>query len=116
MAAERIEQGDRTVAELIELYKDRLLVLIFYAEWCSPCWRLLKEILPAVAQRAGKGVAICPIDVKEKRNISPSWKHKAKNIPTLIFFREGKEIDRINGMAEPKEFSRKIKLCQKRKT
>jgi len=53
MTAEQIEQGGRTLADLIKAYKDRLFMAVFYAEWCTPCRRLLNEVLPAVAKLAG---------------------------------------------------------------
>ena len=37
MAAEWVEQGDRKLADLIKAYKNKLLVVVFYAEWCPAC-------------------------------------------------------------------------------
>ena len=116
MIAEQIEQGGRTLADLIRAYEKKLFMAVFYAEWCSPCRRLLKEVLPIVAKLAGKGVVICPIDVGETRNYTASREHKSTNVPTTLFFWGGKEIDRIRGMAKSDDFLYKINCYQKKKT
>lgn len=90
MVAERIKQGNRSLADLIEAYKDKLFMAVFYTEWCSPCRRLLKEVLPAVAKLAGKRVVICPINVGEAGNYAASRKHRATNVPATLFFRGGR--------------------------
>jgi len=115
MIAERIEQGGRTLADLIKAYKDKLFMAVFYAEWCDPCRRLLKEVLPAVAKLAGKGVVICPIDVDKTENHAASRKHRTTNVPSTLFFRGGEEVGRIGGMVEPKALLHEMKIHQKKK-
>lgn len=114
MVAEQIEQGKRTLADLIEAYKDKLFLAVFYAEWCDPCRRLLKEVLPAVA-KAGKGVVICPIDVGEAGNYTASRRHRATSVPSTLFFRGGEEIRRITGFVKSKDLVREINCFQKKK-
>ena len=113
MTAEQIEQGGRTLADLIKAYKDKLFMAVFYAEWCTPCRRLLNEVLLAVAKLAGKGVVICPINVGEARNYTASREHKAMNVPSTLFFRGGEEIRRITGFVKSKAIVREINCYQK---
>ena len=116
MAAEQIEQGERTLADLIEAYKDELLVIIFFARWCKPCMQLLHFVLPTVAKEAREGVVICPMNVDETENYTASRNHRATNVPAILFFWEGKEVGRIGGMVEPKVFLHEMRIHQKKKS
>jgi thioredoxin 1 len=71
-------------------------VVDFWAEWCVPC----HQIAPAVAQLAseydGRAV-ITKLDADEYPDILS--RYGIMGIPTLIYFRDGKEVDRQVGMA-----------------
>ena len=114
MAAKRIEQESQALADLIEAYKDNLLVAIFYAKWCDPCMDLLRFVLPAIAKQTGEEVVICPINIEEARNHSSSKKHGVMNVPVTLFIKEGKEVGRISGMIKIKGFMHEIKIHQKK--
>lgn len=83
-----------------EVLKSKLPVLVdFYAEWCGPC----KMISPLVEEVAGemKGKAnVFKLNVDESMNTAQTY--GVMSIPTLIFFKDGKEVDRMVG-AMPKD-------------
>ena len=112
MAAKRVEQEDRTLADLVEAYKDKLLIIVFYARWCKPCRKLINLVLPTVAKRSGERVVICPINVEGDENYFAFKKLGATHIPATLFFREGREISRISGIAKSKVFIHVIKCYQ----
>lgn len=66
----------------------------FFATWCGPC----KMIAPAVEQIAeeyeGKAT-VYKLDVDEVQDIG--MEYKVMSIPTLIFFKDGQEAERIRG-------------------
>ncbi len=66
----------------------------FFATWCGPC----KMVAPAIEQAAetyeGK-IAIYKLDVDEAQEIAQEY--GVMSIPTLIFFKDGKETERIRG-------------------
>jgi len=109
MAAEKVEQGKRTIAELVRAYKDKLLLIVFYARWCKPCTKLLNLELPTVAQEATDETAICPVDVQESGNYYDSRKFKAEKVPVTLFFRRGEEVSRISGLAKAQTILSRIK-------
>lgn len=83
-----------------EVLKSDLPVMVdFWAEWCGPC----RMVGPAVEQvgkiMAGK-VKVAKLNVDENQEIA--MKYGIQSIPSILLFKEGKEIGRTIGAA-PKE-------------
>lgn len=81
------------VAEVVQA--EGLVVVDFGAEWCAPCVRMapiLEEFAAAVAGRA----KVCTLDVDESRKAAAEF--RVMSIPTLVFLKDGKEVDRIVGL------------------
>ncbi len=91
-----VEITDQNFAEVTST--DQVVLVDFWAEWCGPC----KMIGPLVAQLAdeyaGKAV-IGKLDVDA--NPETSMQFGVRNIPTLLFLRNGEIVDKIVG-AVPK--------------
>jgi thioredoxin 1 len=71
----------------------------FWAEWCGPCKALGPKLEEIAGELNGK-VKIAKINVDENPN-SPA-KYGVRGIPTMILFKNGKEVDQIVGN-HPKE-------------
>jgi len=71
----------------------------FWAEWCGPC-RALGPKLEEIATELKDKVKIAKLNVDENPN-SPA-KYGVRGIPTLILFKDGREVDQIVGN-HPKE-------------
>lgn len=66
----------------------------FFATWCGPC----KMVAPVIEQAAEdyKGrAAVYKLDVDQAQTVAQ--KYGVMSIPTLIFFKDGKESERIVG-------------------
>ncbi|MEA3305539.1 MAG: thioredoxin [Candidatus Omnitrophota bacterium] len=89
-----------------EIIQSELPVIIdFWAEWCAPC----KMMLPVVGELAKelKGrVKVSKINVDE--NTKAAVDLSVMNIPTLIFFKDGKEAGRLVGVVSKREALKKI--------
>lgn len=65
----------------------------FYAPWCPDCVRI-----DPILNELSKEYKVCKINIDEKKNISDEY--EIRRIPTLIFFKDGKEVG--NRLVEPK--------------
>ena len=83
----------------------RLVMVDFYADWCSPCDKLA-PIVEALAKENYPKLKVCKLDIDKNKDIY--IKYKVFGIPCLIFFKEGKDIDRIIGLKTKKYIQSKI--------
>lgn len=78
----------------------------FWAPWCGPCRRVSPIVEELAGEYAGK-VNICKCNVDENDNIP--LKYSIRNIPTLLFFKDGQLVDRLVGAVPKQEIEDKLK-------
>lgn len=88
-----------------EILNSKGVVLVdFWADWCGPC-KMLVPILEEIGDE--KKVKICKINTDDELDLAT--KFGIKSIPTIVVFKDGKEIDRIIGLRQKEELMEKIK-------
>ncbi len=95
-----------TTANFAE-YKDGAMPLVvdLWAPWCGPC-RALAPTIDALAQEYDGRVVIGKCNIDEYDDIAIDY--GVRNIPTLLFFRNGELVDRFVGAATKAVIQKKI--------
>ena len=76
------------------LSSNNLVLVDFWATWCGPC-RMLGPTVEAVAREYEGKAAVVKCNVDECEDIAVQY--GIRNIPTLIFFKDGQAVDRLVG-------------------
>ena len=69
-------------------------VVDFWAEWCGPC-KMLSPIIAQLAEEYDCKIVVGKCNVEEAEDVAAEM--GIRNIPTLIFFKDGQEVDRAVG-------------------
>jgi len=80
--------------------KNRLVLVDFWANWCAPC-RMMAPVLNEVATELEGSSHVGKVNIEQYQSLAQ--KFQVRNIPTLILFKNGKEINRFVGVKN-KEF------------
>ena len=87
-----IELSDNNFESFIE--SKGLSVVDFWAEWCGPC-QVMKPIFKELSEEMGNSVSFGAVDLDENEEIGSSA--SIMSIPTIIFYFDGVEVERIVG-------------------
>lgn len=98
-----IQFTDAAVKEIIQSGKP--VVVDFWAEWCGPCKMIGPIIEELAAEYEGK-VTIGKLNVDD--NTETPEEYGIRSIPTVLFFKEGKLVDKMVGAAQKSAFAAKI--------
>jgi thioredoxin 1 len=80
--------------------KNGIVLVDFWADWCMPC-KMMAPILNEVAEATEDKATVYKLNVDEQQQVAA--KYGIRNIPTMILFKDGKEVERIIGV-KPKDY------------
>ena len=89
---------------------EKPMVLDFWAEWCGPC-RMVSPIIDELAQEYEGRVIIGKMDVDSNNEVV--GKFGIRNIPTVLFLKNGEIFDKIVGATTKVKFIEKIEAMLK---
>lgn len=81
-------------------------IIDFWAEWCMPC-KELAPVLESAALALKRKVKFAKVNVEGNDKLTQRF--LIMSVPTLIFFKKGQEVNRINGLVSKDEIIKTAK-------
>lgn len=88
-----------------DVVKSEKLVLVdFFATWCGPC-QMLAPVLEELSKE-NDDFEIVKIDIDQERDLA--IENRIEFVPTIVLFKNGKEVERMTGVFDKNEILEKI--------
>ena len=81
------------------------VVIDFWATWCGPCRRVAPIIEELATEYEGRAV-VGKVDVEDQDELVAQF--GIRNIPTVVFIKDGQLVDKIVGTASKADYAAKI--------
>ena len=79
---------------------EKLVIVDFFATWCVPC-QMMSEVLRDTEKEYEDVIEVFKVDIDE--NQETAIRYDVTSIPTLVFFKDGEEVERKIGYIEKEE-------------
>jgi thioredoxin 1 len=93
-----------TFQEIIN--QDKPVLVDFFATWCGPC-QMMSPILDEVKSNLQDSASIIKIDVDKNQQVAAEY--QVRGVPTLILFKNGKQLWRQSGVVSSNQLTQIIK-------
>lgn len=88
------------------LKSDKPVLVDFWAPWCMPC-KIIAPMVEKIAEEMSQTVKVSKSNVDEAPDVATGL--SVMNIPTLVLFKDGKEVSRIIGVNSKEAIEAKIR-------
>ena len=99
-----LEVNDQNFDEVV-LKSDKPVIVDFWAEWCGPC-RMVSPMLDEISKDYKDKVIVVKLDVDNNPGITVRF--GIRNIPTVLFFKNGDIADKQVGAVPKNNFITKL--------
>ena len=79
---------------------EKLVIVDFFATWCVPC-QMMSEVLRDTEKEYEDVIEVFKVDIDE--NQETAIRYDVTSVPTLVFFKDGEEVERKIGYIEKEE-------------
>ena len=100
-----LEVNDANFDEVV-IKSVKPVIVDFWAEWCGPC-RMISPIIEEISHEFEGKVVVVKCDVDSSPAVAT--KYNIRNIPTVLFFKDGKIADKQVGAVPKNNFVVKLK-------
>jgi len=99
-----LEVNDANFDEVV-IKSDKPVLVDFWAEWCGPC-RMIAPIIDEISKEYSEKALVVKCDVDSSPGVAA--KYGIRNIPTILFFKDGKIADKQVGAVPKNNFASKL--------
>ena len=99
-----LEVNDGNFEEVV-IKSDIPVIVDFWAEWCGPC-RMVAPIVEEISKEYAEKALVAKCDVDSSPGVAA--KYGIRNIPTILFFKDGKIADKQVGAVPKNNFVVKL--------
>ena len=85
---------------------DKPVLVDFYADWCGPC-QMMAKILKEVSPQMKDEIKIAKVDTEKYPELAS--KHKIHALPTMVLFKDGEPVDRIEGVLTADQLASRVR-------
>jgi thioredoxin 1 len=103
--AKNVRAFDETSFDEIVLQSKEPVLVDFWAEWCPPCKAIGPVIDDLAAEYEGRA-AVGKVDVD--KNPALASRFSIASIPALLFFKDGKVVDQVQGAVPKSELTKRL--------
>ena len=94
-----------TAASFDETIKEGVCLVDFWAPWCGPC-RMIAPVIEELAEAFDGKAKICKVNTDEEQDVAVRF--GIRSIPTILFFKDGEQVDQMVGAASKQAFEEKL--------
>ena len=89
----------------VVIKSDKPVLVDFWAEWCGPC-RMIAPIIEEISKEYSERALVVKCDVDNSPGVAA--KYGIRNIPTILYFKDGKVADKQVGAVPKNNFVSKL--------
>jgi len=92
--------------DTVVIQSSKPVILDFFAEWCGPC-RQMAPLFEELSKELEDSYVFGKIDIDQDRTLAIN--HGISSIPTLIFYKNGKQVGAVSGFLAKEEIKAKLR-------